>query len=553
MPHDLSISQRQRLVRVARGLEAADLVVRGATLALVQTGELLEADLSIAEGRFAAIGAPGSLRGLEVVDAAGAVLAPGLIDGHIHIESSMLTPARFAEAVLPRGTTTVVAEPHELVNVLGLEGLRWTLTAGADSGMRVFASQPSCVPASPFERGGAKLSAADAAEGLRVPGVLGLAEMMNYPGVLNADANVWDTLEAGRGGRIDGHAAGLSGADLQAYAAAGIHSDHEAVTLEQGRDRLRAGLWLMVREGSAARNLGALLPLLRERPRRAMLVSDDVEVLELLELGHLDRLLRQCVSGGLDPLYALSLVTQNPAEYWGLHDLGLVAPGYHADFVLFENLTDFAVRATYVAGRPAHGGGRTPALARGGVLLGSGWEGASLEVPAQHPVIGVQDRQIETLRLPAGTPDTVKLVALERHGDTVAVAAAWAAGIGLRRGAIGTTVQHDAHNLLVAGTDDRDILLCARAIEAMGGGIAVVDGGEVVARLPLEVAGLMSDRAPQEVARLQREVEAVARALGCTLPHPLTTLSFLGLTVIPALKLTPDGLFDVEAFTRIKT
>ncbi|WP_272976160.1 adenine deaminase [Deinococcus geothermalis] len=538
---------RQRLVRVARGLEAGDLLVRGAQVVQPATGEVFGADVLVAEGRVAALVGPGlGVRAARTVEARGAYLAPGFIDAHVHLESSLLTPARFAAAVLPRGTTAVVAEPHEVVNVLGLRGLRWMLEAGARSGLRVFGSVPSSVPASPFERGGAVLDAADVAEALRLPGVLGLAEVMNYPGVLNLDAAAWDVLAAGAGGRIDGHAAGVTGRDLQAYAAAGPHSDHEATTPEEARERLRAGLWLMVREGSAARNLAALLPVLRERPRRAMLVSDDVSVDELLDLGHLDRLLRACVAGGLHPADAVALVTCNPAEYWGLHDLGLVAPGYHADFVLLRDLERFEVLDSFVGGVEAQAGSETPPLPGGGVDLGPSWATATFQVPASWPVMQVRPDQITT---GVGTPGSgdARLVVADRYGRGEH-AACWTSGTGLTGGALAISLLHDAHHVAVLGGSDADVRAAGRALEAMGGGVVVVAGGEVQASLPLPYAGLMSDLPPQNAAARLSEVTAAARALGCTLPYPVTTLSFLGLSVIPALKLTPRGLLDVEAW-----
>ncbi|MBI0445816.1 adenine deaminase [Deinococcus sp. DB0503] len=543
---------RQRLVRVARGLEAGDLLVRGAQVVQPATGEVFGADVLVAEGRVAALVGPGlGVRAARTVEARGAYLAPGFIDAHVHLESSLLTPARFAAAVLPRGTTAVVAEPHEVVNVLGLRGLRWMLEAGARSGLRVFGSVPSSVPASPFERGGAVLDAADVAEALRLPGVLGLAEVMNYPGVLNLDAAAWDVLAAGAGGRIDGHAAGVTGRDLQAYAAAGPHSDHEATTPEEARERLRAGLWLMVREGSAARNLAALLPVLRERPRRAMLVSDDVSVDELLDLGHLDRLLRACVAGGLHPADAVALVTCNPAEYWGLHDLGLVAPGYHADFVLLRDLERFEVLDSFVGGVEAQAGSETPPLPGGGVDLGPSWATATFQVPASWPVMQVRPDQITT---GVGTPGSgdARLVVADRYGRGEH-AACWTSGTGLTGGALAISLLHDAHHVAVLGGSDADVRAAGRALEAMGGGVVVVAGGEVQASLPLPYAGLMSDLPPQNAAARLSEVTAAARALGCTLPYPVTTLSFLGLSVIPALKLTPRGLLDVEAWQLLPT
>ncbi|WP_019587282.1 adenine deaminase [Deinococcus apachensis] len=539
--------ERQRLVRVARGLEDGDLLVRGARVVQPATGEIFEADVLVAGGQVAALVGTGSgARAARTVEARGAFLAPGFMDAHVHIESSLLTPARFAAAVLPHGTTAVVAEPHEVVNVLGVRGLSWMLEAGRGSGLRVFASVPSCIPASEWEQGGAGLDAGEVGEALRLPGVLGLAEMMNYPGVLGGDPAVWEVLEAGRRGRMDGHASGVSGRDLQGYAAAGLHSDHEATTPEEARERLRAGLWLMVREGSAARNLEALLPVLRERPRRAMLVSDDVSVDELLELGHLDRLLRACVAGGLHPAEAVALVTCNPAEYWGLHDLGLVAPGYHADFVLLRDLEGFEVLETFVSGVEARRGQTTPPLSGGDVRLEPGWDAATFDVPAHWPVMAVRPDQITTGVGAPGTGDA-RLVVADRYGRGE-VAACWTSGTGLTGGALAISVLHDAHHVAVLGGSDADVRVAGRALENLGGGVVVVAGGEVRASLPLPYAGLMSDLPPHEAAARLAEVTAAARALGCTLPYPVTTLSFLGLSVIPALKLTPRGLLDVTAW-----
>ncbi|UBV42072.1 amidohydrolase family protein [Deinococcus taeanensis] len=540
---------RRRLVRVARGEERGDLVVRGARVVQPATREIFEADVLVADGRVAALGS--GFQATRVVEARGAFLAPGFIDGHVHIESSLLTPAGFAQAVLRRGTTGVVAEPHELVNVLGPGGLEWMLAAGRTSGLRVWASAPSCVPASAFETGGACVGAAETARMLRVPGVLGLAEMMNYPGVLGGDEAVWAVLEAGRasGLRLDGHASGVTGRDLQGYAAAGLQSDHEATTPEEARERLRAGLWLMVREGSAARNLEALLPVLRDRPRRAMLVSDDVSVDELLELGHLDRLMRACVTGGLHPADAVALVTCNPAEYWGLHEFGLVAPGYHADFVLLRDLQGFEVLETFVGGREARAGTVTPPLAEGGVALGAGWSAATFDVPPAWPVMQVRPDQITTGVGAPGSGDA-RLVVADRYGRGE-WSACWTSGTGLARGTLGISVLHDAHHAAFLGGRDEDIRAAGRALEHLGGGVVVVADGEVRAQLPLPFAGLMTAQPPAQAAAALTQVTAACQALGCTLPYPVTTLSFLGLTVIPALKLTPQGLLDVAAWRRL--
>lgn len=538
----MDVAARQRLVRVASGREEADVVVRGARVVLVQTGEIVEGDVAIAEGRFAGIG---RFHGRETLQAKGRFLVPGFVDAHVHIESSMLTPRRFAQVVRPHGTTSVVCEPHEIVNVLGEAGLAWMLSAGERSGIRVFASVPSSVPASDFEDGAHVMDAAAVRRGLQRAGALGLAEVMNAKGVLSGDPRVWSILEAARGRRIDGHGAGLAGSALAGFAAAGVHSDHEAVTPSEARERLRAGLWLMVRDGSGARNLADLAEVLLEKPRRVMFVTDDADARELLEDGHVDRLLRLAVSCGVDPIYALSCVTMHPCEYWGLHDLGLVAPGYRADFALVEDLTSWRVTEAVVSTPPSE---VVELPTGGGVILGRGWETLPLTVSENAPVIGVQATQITTHRLSFDAAGTVKLASFERHCDDARVGVARAQGLGLTRGAVGSSVSHDAHHVIVAGVSDDDVRACAATIERMGGGVAVVADGEVLATLPLEVAGLMSDAPPGEVVRGQRAVEEAARFLGCRLPNPLVTLSFLGLTVIPSLKVTPSGLFDVDAW-----
>lgn len=548
----IPVSVRRQLVQVARGESPGDLLLRGARVVQPASREVFEADVLVAHGRVAALCSPGERReAARVIEARGAFLAPGFIDAHVHIESSLLTPAGFAAAVLPHGTTAVVAEPHEVVNVLGARGLAWMLEAGRTSGLRVFASAPSCVPASVFEQGGAGVSAREVREMLAMPGVLGLAEMMNYPGVLNGDPGVWDVLAEGfaAGRRLDGHASGVRGAELMAYAAAGLHSDHEATTPGEARERLRAGLWLMVREGSAARNLEALLPVLRERPRRAMLVCDDVSADELLELGHLNRLLRLCVQGGLPPVDALALVTCNPAEYWGLHDLGLVAPGYHADFVLLEDLQHFRVLETFVAGQEARAAGVTPPLTEGRVHLGSAWAEATFDIPAAWPVMQVRADQITTGRGPAGSGEA-RLVVADRYGRGE-WAACWTSGTGLTGGTLGISVLHDAHHAAFLGGSDADLRRAGLELERLGGGVVVVVNGEVMESLPLPYAGLMTDRPPRDVAAQLQRITARLAGLGCTLTHPVTTLSFLGLSVIPSLKLTPRGLLDVDAWAYV--
>jgi adenine deaminase len=561
--------ERQRLVRVARGLEAADLVVKNARVVDVMTKTIFRANVAICGGFIAAIGE--YLDATTIIDAKGKFLSPGLIDAHIHLESAMMTPRRFAQTCLPRGTVGVVAEPHELVNVMGIKGLTYMLDAGKETPLHVWASVPSCVPASSFENSGSSVLAGEVKLALKMDGVLGLAEMMNYPGVLNEDGTVWNILEAAKGRRRDGHAAGLSGRDLTAYVAAGIHSDHEATTELEAFERLRAGLWLMVREGSAARNLAAIAPLLnRTQPHRAMLVSDDVDARELIELGHMDRLLREAVKNGLDPVYAIRLCSLAPAEYWHLEYRGAIAPGYAADLVLFDDLSDFKTEWTMIAGEIVARDGKltedneTAESAHSfenTIKLPEHWDISRLAPDEHHilPVMVVHKDQIYTGKLEPENlheadpdRDLVKLAVIERHHGTGRTGVGFAKGIGLRRGAMAQTILHDAHNIIVAGVDDSDMVVAVRELERMGGGAVIVEDGEIAASIALPIAGLISDAPPAELLKAQTEFEAIARVLGCTLPHPIMTLAFLGLTVIPSLKLTDRGLFDVESFKLVE-
>ncbi len=572
--------ERKRMVRVAQGLEPADVVIENATIADVLTQELYVGNVAIV-GAYIACVTTEKILAHEYINAKQKILTPGFIDAHIHIESSMLSPNRFSEVVVPRGTVGVVAEPHEFVNVVGMRGLTWTLEAANGTPLQVWASVPSCVPASAFELGGSSFETAEIAVALKLPGVLGLAEMMNFPGVLNLDASVWSILDEAKNFRRDGHAAGLNGANLQAYAAAGLESDHEATTENEAIERLRAGLWLMVRQGSAARNLVALAPMLtRLQPARAMFVTDDSDAGELIELGHMDRILREAVKLGVPALYALRLATINPCEYWRLPCRGAIAPGYAADLVLLEDLKDFCSVWVMKAGKIVARDGAlldaVPAapiepLMQDSVSLPKNWDAKDLRIVATQnqsvvSVIGVLDGQIYTEHrsttvqiqngeiLADSSTDLVKLAVVQRHKqnhdllNTPHTGVCLAQGIGLKRGAIGITVLHDAHNMLLAGVNDQDMVLAAKELVRIGGGAVVVKAGRVLASLALPIAGLVTDQAPQELLFGQRAFESAARDLGCTLSHPITTLSFLGLSVIPSLKLTTGGLFDVKNF-----
>lgn len=557
-----------RLTAVARGAEPADLVLRGGRVLNVFTGELQPADVAICGETIAGVG---SYRGRREIALSGAVVLPGFIEGHIHIESTMLAPAQFAAAVAARGTTTVIADPHEIANVAGLEGVRYLLDATVEAPAQVFLMAPSCVPATPLETAGAVLGPEQVEQLLGWPRVLGLAEMMNFPGVLGGEPQVLRKLAAANGRPVDGHAPGLGGPQLQAYVAAGARSEHEATTLEEGREKLAAGMWVMIREGSAARNLAELAPLLcGEGADRCLLVSDDRNPVDLLELGHLDYSLRRAVQLGVPAHRAVRAVTANAAARFGLHDRGAVAPGLRADLTVVADLTDFVVLHALRGGRlvaelapPADGAPLAGGRCRTGELHAERFALTSPVTAASQArvrVIEVVPGQILTrageamlpvvdgrLQIPRDS-DLALLAVVERHHGSGAVGLGLVRGLGVRGGALASTVAHDAHNLVVAGTSAEAMVRAAQAVVQVGGGQAVATDREVRALLPLPVAGLMSDRPLAEVAAGVRALHRAARELGTGLDDPFMTLSFLALPVIPALRLTDRGLVDVERF-----
>lgn len=561
----------RRLLAVARGDAPADLLLAGGRVANVLTGELLRADVAVVDGLIASVGPP--REAARVVDVSGGCLAPGLIDAHVHLESSLVTPAEFARAVVPRGTTAVVCDPHEIANVAGLDGIRWLLAASEGLPLTVLVNAPSCVPASHLATAGARLTAADLVRLLDHPRVLGLGEVMNVPGTVLGDPGVWEKLAAFRRRPVDGHAPGVSGGWLQAYAASGILTDHECTTESEAREKLRLGLHVLLREGTAARNLVDLLPVVRpETAARCALCTDDRHPHDLEERGHVDHMLRLAVRHGLDPLTALRLATLSPATIYGLAERGAVAPGRAADLVLFGDLESFHaervwVRGVLVAenGAPAGPWPEPEAPAPPGRVAVNPDE-VDLAVPDRGlpvRVITVEPGQIvtgcEVVHLPADHgrlhPDprsgVAKLAVVERHRGTGNVGLGFVRGLGLASGAIAGTVAHDHHNLVVAGMDDRSMHTAIRALAESGGGLAATRGNEVLALLELPVAGLMSPRPLPEVRAALDRLRAAARRLGSALPDPFMTLSFLALEVIPELKLTDLGLVDVSQFAHV--
>ena len=540
------LSQIKRLIRVARGLERADLVIKNAEVVNVLTEEIYKADIAICEGLIAGVG---SYSGIEEVDAKGLYAVPGLIDAHTHIEMSMLTLSEFARVVVPRGTTAVVADPHEIANVLGKEGIKLLLEESKHTPLRFFCMVPSCVPSSPLETSGAKIGIEDVEELLKYENVLGLAEVMNYPAVLNCDDETLSKILICD--IVDGHCPKLSGNDLNAYVAAGIESDHESIELNEAKEKLRLGMRIMIREGSAARNLKALKDLAGNR--YVMLVTDgDRDVVDLLNEGYLDYVFRRAIEEGIDEIKALQMLTINPAEYFRLN-LGLIAPGRFADIVLLKDLRRFEISKVFVNGKiPEFKKYNYPEWAKKTVKAKK-ISPRDLEIRSgKVRIIEVYDGEIvtgEVVEYVEGidtSRDILKAVVVERYGKGN-IGKAYVKGFGLKRGAIAQTIAHDAHNIVSVGASDEEICKAVNRVIEIQGGIVVTDADKFL-ELKLEIAGLMSDERAEVVADKLKRIRDKIKELGCKLKSPITTLSFIALPVIPKLKVTDLGLVDVERF-----
>jgi adenine deaminase len=549
-----------RRLAVARGDEPAETVVRAGRVFSAFTKEWLEVDVAIVDGYVAGLG---DYEGAEELDASGRYVVPGFVDAHMHLESSKLLVDEFARLVLPLGTTTVVVDPHEIANVLGTDGVHWLLDVCGDLPLDVYFMASSCVPASSFESPRRPLSPGDLEGLLRRRRVIGLAEMMNFPGVVSGDEHELAKLRLPGAEHVDGHAPGVLGKALNAYAAAGIYSDHEASTPEEGRERLRAGMWLLIREASAARNLQALLPLVQELgTERVAFCTDDREPEHIAEDGHINSMVRDAVAAGIAAEDALVLATLNPATWHGLHHLGAIAPGFQADLLLLPDLESFVPETVLKRGRPV-GEIERPAVpewvkhtvrvrhvaARDFTIP---WEGGEARV------IGVIPDQIVTESLvaePAVEDEhavagngLAKIAVVERHLGTGRMAVGLVRGFGLETGALASTFAHDAHNIVVVGMDDHDMARAIARLTEIGGGVVVVEDRGVRAELALPVAGLISEAPLAEVVEASSGCIDAAAKLGCTLPSPFQTMSFLALSVIPSLKITDRGLVDVDRF-----
>lgn len=562
----------KKIIDVAMGRQKADFVLKGGSVLNVFTEQLEHKDVAICDGIIAGLGL---YDGMEEIDISGKIIAPGFMDAHMHLESTLLTPAQFERGSLPRGTTAVMADPHEIANVAGTEGLDYIMQLCKDLDMHIYFNLPSCVPAAGLEESGQTLEAEDLKPYYQRDHVLGLAEMMNSVGVCEGEEPLLNKLADAKefGGVIDGHAPFLGGKDLNAYVAAGVRSDHECTDRQEALDKLARGQWIMIREGTAAKNLNALLPLCKPPYcNRAMLCTDDKHPEDLLREGHMDAIIRKAVDKGVKPAHAIKMCTLNTACYFGLKDYGAVAPGYHADLVVLSDFIDFTVEQVYIDGKTVAKNGAVinhnvkPLPDHDTILHSFHMERVTadrLHLPAileRQRVIGLKKHELltdEIIIQPTDIAirsngididrDVLKAAVFERHHNTGHIGIGFISGYGIKRGAIATSVAHDSHNLIAVGCNEEDIAAAAEAVREMGGGLVVAENGKIIESLPLPIAGLMSPLPIEEVDdRLQR-LKAAARSLGASDDiDPFMTLAFVSLPVIPVLRLNGKGLINVN-------
>ncbi len=560
----------QHKLSVARGETPAELLFKNARLVNVMSGEIHSADVAVDDGRVIGFG---NYEAGEVVDLAGAYLAPSLIDGHFHIESTMVSFPEFTRAVVPHGTGAIVIDPHEFANVLGMDGIRYALEASKNLPIDFFIMLPSCVPATSLETAGARLSADDLGLLIHDERIAGIAELMNYPGVFLGHESELAKIRAGKGKVIDGHAPGLRGKNLTAYVLAGVNSDHESTELEEAREKLRLGMHLLIREGSTERNLEHIISVVTpENAANCSFATDDKLAGDLVAEGHIDHSVRKAISLGVSPINAIQMATINTARRFRLKNFGAIAPRYWADFVVFEDFEKFEIKRTYKKGKLVAENGRyvgpeLPSVEQPRSTINLRYRAPQdFEVTAgdveKIRVIEIIPEQIVTKAISLKPKivegkivsdmerDILKLVVIERHRATGNVGVGFVRGFALKRGALASTVAHDAHNLVVVGATDDDIQAAVKAVEAMGGGQVAVLDGKVLAALPLPIAGLVSNKPLKEVTEAIGALNAQAAALGCELAAPFMSLSFLSLSPIPELRLTDQGLVDAVNLRR---
>ncbi|MBN1219483.1 MAG: adenine deaminase [Anaerolineae bacterium] len=556
-----------QIIKIARGDEPADTILKNCNVINVFTGEIIPTHLAIAHSRIVGLG---DYEARQAVDLEGRYVAPGLIDSHVHIESAMVPPPEFARAVVPRGTTTVITDPHEIANVLGLEGIRYMLEMAKYNPLSVYVNAPSCVPSTHMETTGASLEWYDLEPLQREEYVIGLAEVMNFPGVVAGDEGILNKIRSFKGVVKDGHCPGLSGKGLIAYINANIGSDHESTTGEEILEKLRLGMYVFLREATNARNLKALLPYVTpDNAHRICFCTDDRQPADLLAEGHIDFMLRTAIAHGIPPITAFRMATLNPSEYFHLHDRGAIAPGRRADLMVFSDLQAPVAEMVYRGGKLVAQNGQVlpwQREVRHSILRSSmnvDWDQVDFTIPAtgnQVRIIGAIVDQLLTQHIIEETPradgkvvadpdrDILKMAVIERHLATGKVGKGLVRGIGLKRGAIASTVAHDHHNIIVIGADDQSMLAAAHAVANTKGGMAAVEGDTILSQLPLPIAGLMSDQPIEQVRDQMDDLLRVTHQLGSPLHDPFMAMSFLALPVIPSLKLTDHGLVDVDQF-----
>jgi len=555
----------RELISVARGQTPADLLLKNVRIINTFVGEIEQANVAIYGDTIAGVGDYDDAR--DIFDLQGAFLAPGFINGHTHIESSMLHPARYAQAVVPRGTLAVVTDLHEIANVCGSEGIKFVTDLARQLPLDMLFMAPSCVPATNLETSGARIAAKEVKRILAHPKIIGLGEMMNFPGVIAGDEEVLEKISAAKGMVIDGHAPGLAGKELNAYLSAGIFSDHESTTLEEGREKLRRGMYLMIREGSSEKNLDALLPLVTDNTfRRCFFVTDDRSCSDLLREGDIDAVVRKAIDRGLDPVRTIQMATINAAEYFRLHDRGGIGPGYVANLITITDLAKLEIDMVFYRGRLVARQGKplfpyppvTVELEHTVRIKSPTAQSLRISPAGEtYPVIEIVPGQIvtrkavEKIQVVDGAVardlerDILKLVVVERHRASDNVGVGLVKGFGLKKGALASSVAHDSHNIIAVGVDDLDILKAIEEVKSLHGGLVVCANLEILASLPLPIAGLLSPEPLDIVISQYEHVEKAAASLGTLPPAPFTILSFLALPVIPELRLTDLGLVDV--------